>query len=467
MSHLEKPRGKGFALRMTTPSTLVGTENPWTGKPFGKTIKLGLSTRSYAEAIRIRDMRIGQIRQLEIQASASFNKAKREGVIDLSDENIEAWREHRAEVGDKHDLVLTTQLERAAEAGFEVEAARFSDLVLKGKIPIDEALERYLKDRAVGNSLGLDPLKPSTMTDVRSSVKHLKAFLGENATLSDVNLRNAFQFRAEYLPSKLGLSPVTVEKHLTHLRQFWAWAISNRRILRGANDKPALNPWISDEKGVSTKRTNRERKKAKRKPYTPEQVSRLFLAESIWGNRKADVIRLALVTGVRVNELASLKLKYVRTDGSGFTIPDGKTENARRFIPLVYRAQELMSHRITLVEKLQTSLQSEDLRLFPEWPIRPSSGKVSSVSQWFSRFRDKHLGEEFKNQVVMHSFRHTWGTLARQAKLPRDIRQELGGWAKGREAMDEYDHGLSETALREWQQDVWCEMQRQGYLDHF
>ena len=36
MTYLIKPRGRGYSFRMVTPEILVGTENPWTGKPFGK-----------------------------------------------------------------------------------------------------------------------------------------------------------------------------------------------------------------------------------------------------------------------------------------------------------------------------------------------------------------------------------------------------------------------------------------------
>jgi len=74
MRHLIKPRGRGYSLRMLTSHVLVGTENPCTAKPFGKEIKLGLDTRSHAEALRIRDVRVGQIRQLEADAIAASGR---------------------------------------------------------------------------------------------------------------------------------------------------------------------------------------------------------------------------------------------------------------------------------------------------------------------------------------------------------------------------------------------------------
>ena len=59
MKHLIKPRGRGYSFRMVTPKALVGTQNPWTRKPFGKEIKLGLQTQRHAEAVRMRDVRLG------------------------------------------------------------------------------------------------------------------------------------------------------------------------------------------------------------------------------------------------------------------------------------------------------------------------------------------------------------------------------------------------------------------------
>ncbi|WP_227268744.1 hypothetical protein [Roseobacter weihaiensis] len=179
MRHLTKPRGKGYTMRLIAPEVLVGTGNPWTGKPFGREIKLGLNTRSHAEAVRLRDIRLGQIRQLEADALAQRGRRSVGRIIDLSPESAAEWRQMREEAKDPDsiDYVLTDKLEKAERAGFGKEAKRFADVVLKGKLPLAEALEQYLEDRRPGNPLGLDPLKPATMADVRSSMRHLQAFL--------------------------------------------------------------------------------------------------------------------------------------------------------------------------------------------------------------------------------------------------------------------------------------------------
>ncbi|MGC3940863.1 hypothetical protein ACOTTU_23935 [Roseobacter sp. EG26] len=114
MRNLHKPRGKGYSLRMKTPDVLVGAINPWTGEPFRKTMNVGLKTRSYAEAVRIRDIRLGQLRQLEADALQAEGRKNIGKIIDLSRESAREWRELRAEEGDRYDLILTDQLEKAA-----------------------------------------------------------------------------------------------------------------------------------------------------------------------------------------------------------------------------------------------------------------------------------------------------------------------------------------------------------------
>lgn len=178
MRNLHKTRDKGYALRVQTPDVLAGEISPWTGRPFRKTITIGLGTRVHAEAVRLRGVRLGQLRQLEAEVAQAAGQKNVRGMIDLSPESAREWREIRSNAGDRFDLILTDKLEDAARAGFEREAKRFADVVLRAKLPLDEALEQYLEDRRPGNPLGLDRLKPATMADVRSLLKHLKAFLG-------------------------------------------------------------------------------------------------------------------------------------------------------------------------------------------------------------------------------------------------------------------------------------------------
>ncbi len=476
MRHLIKPRGKGYSLRMLTPPILVGTENPWTGKPFGKEIKLGLDTRGHADALRIRDVRVGQIRQLEADAIAASGRRGIGKIMDLSPEAAEDWRKMRMEATKEElegfDHVLADQLEAAAGAGKASAAKGFGALVFKGAMPLEKALEQYLEERKPGNVFGFDVLAVTTALNVRSTMKHLMDFLSlETPLLQDATPDRAFEFRTVYLPVEKGLSAATVAKHLTLLRGLWKWAIADKRYLRTKRGAAVPNPWIVLEEGTSKKAASARKDEQKRDAYTPEQVAKLLAGWSKWGTRQADIIRLALATGCRADEIGALPLTNVLADGSRFDIPTGKTANAVRIIPVVGDAQELLRRRVEAASKAQSDVPMTARRLFPEWPLKPSTQKANSVSQWFTRYRRKVLGNETDGTLVLHSFRHTWKTVARRAGVAEDRVRDLGGWQGGlsgkKDASDIYDHGLLEQQLFEAQWEIWRGLEDQGYLKAF
>ncbi|MDW3221970.1 MAG: phage integrase SAM-like domain-containing protein [Paracoccaceae bacterium] len=245
MKHLTKPRGKGYTLRVVAPEVLVGTKNPWTGKPFGREIKLGLNIRKHSEAVRLRDIRLGQIKQLEADALAATGRNGVGRIIDLSPENAAQWRQMREEADnpDGIDHVLTDELDKADRAGRGEDAQRFAGMVFRGAMPLEKALEEYLHERREGKLHGFDALSVTTPLNVRSTVRHLLRFF-ENTepTLGDITPDTVFKFRTEYLPVQVGLKPQTVAKQMTLLRGMWKWAIVDKRYLKNKSGKPIRNP---------------------------------------------------------------------------------------------------------------------------------------------------------------------------------------------------------------------------------
>ncbi|MFW2544037.1 tyrosine-type recombinase/integrase [Primorskyibacter sp. 2E107] len=455
---------------MATPEVLIGTESPWTSRPFGKEIKLGLNTRNHAEAVRVRDIRIGQIRQLEAEAEASAGKKTVGKIIDLTPENAAEWRAMRAESSNPEGLdhILIDKLEHAAEAGKEREASAFGQMVFKGAVPLSDALKMYLEDRSEGNPYGFDPLATTTALDVKTSVRHLSKFLDtETPILPDITADVAFRFRTQYLPLVAKVGPKTIAKHMTLLRGLWAWAIEDKKLLRGQRGRPIRNPWNIVTKGTPKTKASRPRPEESRAAFTPEEVTALFEGTRQQGSREGDIVRLALATGCRADEIGSLHLRHVRSDGSGFDIAKGKTDNARRFVPVVEEAQRLLKNRIREATAKQAGTPEDTMRLFPEWPLKPSTQKANSVSQWFTRYRRATLGANSDGRLVMHSFRHTWRTIARRGGVPEDRIHELGGWEGDKTTSRVYDHGLTEDQLTKAQQEVWVSLRDAGYLDAF
>lgn len=244
------------------------------------------------------------------------------------------------------DFVLADKLEQAEVDGLGEEARRFANFVFRGAIPLSKAMEEYLNERSEGNSFGYDPLATTTALNVRSTMKHLKKFLGGDLpTMQDVTQHKVFKFRTHYLPVVVGLKPPTVNKHMTLLKGLWRWAIVDKRYLKTSGGKPIPNPWEAVVAGTSKRKA--AKKDDGREAFTPDEVGKLLKSFPRWGSRQGDIMRLALATGCRADEIGALKLKYVRVDGTGFDIPTGKTGNAQRFIPVVEDCQKLLAKRVT------------------------------------------------------------------------------------------------------------------------
>lgn len=463
MQYLVQPRGPGksWVFRMVTPSELVGVPNPWDGRPLGKEIKRGLGTRRLTEARKLRDIALGDIRRLAdgFTDGSAFSLAS-------AVEWREAIREARklaAAQGDPayvaEEFVMQDKLEAAEKRGLPREQLkRFARVATGRGFPLELAHREYVAARSEGNAYGYKTLKKTSVISLESAVKHLRAYLGDEAgtaCLEDVSPEVAQVFRDAYLPtvkgprSPNGLSPQTITKNVNMLKQVWVWADEQGHLANGY-----ANPWLF-KRGIA--RTS-GRQDQGRQDYQPGETSKLLAATSR-GTRQGDLVRLAIATGCRVNEIATIASKNVKPDASGFYLHDGKTKNALRYVPVVEEARAVLKARM--------AVHGSTGRLFPEWPIRPASDKAASVSQWFTRFRRKTLGKETDGRLALHSTRHTWKTVARRAGVNEAAVNELGGWEGPKTSSSVYDHGLLEAQLEAAQAQVWAELKRAGYLEGF
>jgi integrase len=337
--------GSGWIFRLPTPPHLMGVPNPWDGKLFLKTITRGLGTRHLPTARKHRDQLLGDVRRLE--AALSEGEA-------FSLASAEEWREavraarqsapDPANVG--LEFVLLDKLERAAAGGIsEAKLERFHRVATGKGFPLSRAHEQYVNARRPDNPHGFAPLKLTTVLNLATAVKHLRAFLEDDrntACLEDVKPDDARRFRDEYLPglkgrrSPEGLSAKTIEKNITLLRQMWVWARGAARLA-----PKTANPWVFP-KGL---RRNAIKTGRQRDDYTPEETSKLLKATER-ATRQGDVIRLAIATGCRVDEVASVRTAEVKPDGKGFRVVDGKTKNGNRFVPVVGDARTLLQARL-------------------------------------------------------------------------------------------------------------------------
>lgn len=178
-------------------------------------------------------------------------------------------------------------------------------------------------------------LSLSTLNNLNTAIKEFCEFAGKDVVLKDVDGRMVALFVMDFLPNKKGpkapngQGPATIRKKVSQLAQMWAWARRRHILERGSPD-----PWHDQAP------TAKEVKEAaaERRIFTPEETRKLLSATTA-GDALGDVIRVALLTGVRLEEVAGLEASQVDEEGRWYTILQGKTENAARVVPLVDMAQ--------------------------------------------------------------------------------------------------------------------------------
>ncbi len=443
--YLFQPRGPGTAwlFRMPTPAALVGRTNPRTGKPYGREIREGLGgILDLRQARRLRDLRLGKVRLEEAEALSEINGSMKQALEIAAELKAVDDPKHRETI--EHGLLVAAE-QIEARAGHR-KATRWYKAATGQRSPLKEVIEQYKAD--AGKTMSL-----STLNNLNTAIKEFLAYAGEDVALEEVDRRMVGDFVTRVLPNKKGpkapngQGPATIRKKVSQLGQVWVWARKRGLLLREHE-----NPW--DEQAPSAKEI--EAAADVRRPFTPEETKTLLQATKA-GDALGDVIRVALLTGVRLEEVASLEASQVDPEARWYTIHQGKTKNAARVVPLVGMAQAVIKARLDRVQ--------DGGALFAEVPIRQSTGKRGgSLSQAFTRLRRDVLGAETDGQLAQHCFRHTWRTAATRAGVDLRDAQEMGGWSRGRASDLPYDHSKELDQYREAQERVAAWLREKGYL---
>lgn len=478
LSYIEQPKGPGTAyrFRMKTPKRLRGTPNPWSkDKLFGVWIIRSMGgERHLPTAKKLRDIYLAEVRNLEIEYRARER---------FSLERAEMWAEA---MNAKPNVTIPAQNERGFQSseeetldGLEVESVFIRDLIYDEAerapkserkaflkvatattMPLSKAVDQYLEARAPGNPYGNKSLGPSSAEETRTAVNYLCAFFdrkSEALFLDEVTPELASEFRHEFLPKQpskktgSGLSIATVNKLNTLLRGLWRWALARNKV------KMDGNPFKPPEEDVPREKND---KGPKRYQFKPAEVQKILKAVP-QDDRLGDLFRVGLVTGARVTEIAKVAVSDTKEDGSFFLISGGKTENAKRVVPVPKVAQHIIQ-RLRL-----NAIEGGHKRLFHAFPLSPSKGNASSASKAFTYVRRKVLGRQTDDRLAFHSLRHTWMTVSHRAGVSIDDAHNLGGWSGVKRSSTPYNHGLNEEELAAAQEKVAALLSAEGYLIEF
>jgi integrase len=131
-----------------------------------------------------------------------------------------------------------------------------------------------------------------------------------------------------------------------------------------------------------------------------------------------DLVRLALVTGARLDELCALRTTDVHKgeDGLWITIREGKTEAAVREVPIHDSAAHVLLRR----RKTADGFVFEGLV-----PGGPDKKRSWSVSKAFGRYT-KGLGLD-EDRQVFHALRYTFMEMMEAAEVPASTTKLIVG----------------------------------------
>jgi integrase len=339
------------------------------------------------------------------------------------------------------------------------------------KLTLTEATDEYLEKKIA---------KPGAKRNIRLACLEVAAFV-EARKLDwqspTFNRAIIVQFRYEVMPyrqsprAKTGPTEATIKAKLSHITNFWRWAMQRNLVTVPDHWDGHASPWdhlVADQKQIDAGR------KKFREPFSPDQIVKLFQAEPA-GSDLGDAMRICFTNGVRREEVTGLDASNIFENGRYYRVTEkiGKTENAARIVPLIGIAREIIERRCKAVNGKGP--------LFPDLPLDEIGKRGSVITQRFTRLRRRVLGEETDNSLDLHAMRGTWRTAAERSgvahrtrarlsggslrdpnRKARTIVEELGGWAVDSDLP--YDHGPEIDASEEAQRAIYNWLVKQGYL---
>ncbi|WP_242077101.1 site-specific integrase [Brevundimonas diminuta] len=218
------------------------------------------------------------------------------------------------------------------------------------------------------------------------------------------------------------IAPTTVNTYLQNLAAVFNWAVGEELVDRNPAQAMALSATPN----------------VKRRGFTTEELQRLFaaLAPLAHGDQpwRFWIPALALYSGARAGELAALRkadivmidgvqcMRFTEFDDTGRRIEGRrlKTAASERTVPI---------HRTVLDAGLMdyvAALPEDAVVAFPSLPPGPDGKASHYLSKWFGEFR-QDVGVR-DPATPFHSFRHGFRDACRDASIPGEVADMLGGW---------------------------------------
>lgn len=199
-----------------------------------------------------------------------------------------------------------------------------------------------------------------------------------------------------------------------------------------------------------------------REPFTPSDLAAIFSAgvytcserpAAAGGEAAFWFPLIALLSGMRLEEIAGLRLQDLRQDEeTGQWYFDVVNRPGERTVKTASSIRKVPVHpelvRIGLLRYRSALPAANASSLWPD--LKPPQGRPLSAqwSKWFGRYLRAKIGITDRRKV-MHSFRHTFKRMARDAGIPEETHDALTGHSGGGGVSKSYGRGVSLKPLIE------------------
>lgn len=250
--------------------------------------------------------------------------------------------------------------------------------------PFSKATELYLAEKELDNST-------KTISEKRAAFVEFSRLFGDPDTNS-ISPEMSISHKNRLISD--GLSALRINKTLSFFRDFFGYAI-NHKLFFGEN--PYSNLAISKKSKLSQQVKSYE-------PFTDDELKLIFETSEYATYLSKPAYYwlpiLALFSGARIEELASLKLAAIQKTGEiwHFKIEKAKNKNSIRQVPIHPKIIDL-----GFLDYLETVKKSE--MVFPD--LTPGvNGFSKNASRRFGQYLEK-VGIK-NDRKVFHSFRSTF-----------------------------------------------------------
>lgn len=325
----------------------------------------------------------------------------------------EAERAGDTETADTFSGLVSEEAERLeSAAGYEA-ARRFAAIANGRETPIGLILAAFMAETAYPQR---------TKGDVERTTKRLEewaAARGNTISVETLTKREAGQFVTDALAGG-GLQPKTISKAITCLSVLWRFAAGKGYL------EAERNPWLGQAK-PKPKAHQRDANESER-PFTDAEVSALIYGPA--DPVLSDLMRLAALTGARIEELFRLRVRdcVLLPGAETLFIARGKSASAPRHVPV-------HSAIVALVIRRCEGKQPSDFLFHEEGSNGPGGERSMAVSKRFGYYRrrmkvDERVPGQRRSLVNFHSFRRWFSTKATHAEQSRDVIADIMGHAR-------------------------------------